>query len=212
MGLWQKIKDKPWHQYLVDKARSLVLPGFQHVPLLTVMRLFGRSLVKGILFQRAAAMTYRFFIAVIPMAMALFSIFSFLGESMQQHMLNAFEYVIPHYAWPVANQMITEVLSRQSSSLVWIFLAMGLYFSVIAINSFLNSLRSSYYEVPTRNLFKQLFVSLQIFLIRDALWLVSIFFIYPFHNAQFTIHNAQFTMHNAILTLQTFPSFNPIIL
>jgi membrane protein len=79
--------------------------------------------------------------------------------------LNAFSYVVPHYAWPVVDQMITEVLSRQSGSLVWIFLAMGMYFSVIAINSFLNSLRSSYYEVPTRNLFKQLFVSLQIFVI-----------------------------------------------
>ena len=165
MTLWQKIKNKPWHQHLVKKAEALVLPGFQHVPLLTVMRLFGKSLVKGILFQRAAAMTYRFFIAVIPMAMALFSILSFMGESMQQHVLNAFQFIIPHYAWPVANQMITEVLSRQSSSLLWIFLAMGLYFTVIAINSFLNSLRSSYYEVPTRNLFKQLFLSLQIFFI-----------------------------------------------
>lgn len=165
MNLWQKIKSKPWCQQLVEKANALVLPGFQHIPFLTVMRLFGKSLVKGILFQRAAAMTYRFFIAVIPMAMALFSILSFMGESMQQHVLNAFQFIIPRYAWPVANQMITEVLSRQSSSLVWIFLAMGLYFSVIAINSFLNSLRSSYYEVPTRNLLKQLFVSLQIFVI-----------------------------------------------
>ena len=165
MGLWQNLKSNHWYQHLVDKANALVLPGFQHVPFLTVMRLFGKSLVKGILFQRAAAMTYRFFIAVIPMAMALFSILSFMGESMQQHVLNVFQYIIPHYAWPVANQMLTEVLSRQSSSLVWIFLAMGLYFSVIAINSFLNSLRSSYYEVPTRNLFKQLFISLQIFVI-----------------------------------------------
>ena len=165
MGLWQKIKSKPWHQHLVDKAKALVLPGFQHIPLLTVMRLFGKSLVKGILFQRAAAMTYRFFIACIPMAMALFSILSFMGDEMQEHVLRAFSYLVPHYAWPVADQMISEVLLRQNSTLLWIFLAMGMYFTVIAINSFLNSLRSSYYEVPTRNLFKQLFLSLQIFLI-----------------------------------------------
>jgi membrane protein len=160
-----KQNTKDWYNKLKQKAEKIVLPGFQQVPLLMVMQLFGKSLVKGILFQRAAAMTYRFFIAVIPMAMAVFSILSFMGESMQQHVLNAISYVIPHYAWPVVDQMISEVLSRQDSSLVWIFLAMGLYFSVIAINSFLNSLRSSYYEVPTRNLFKQLFVSLQIFVI-----------------------------------------------
>lgn len=129
------------------------------------MRLFGQSLVKGVLFQRAAAMTYRFFIASIPMAMAVFSILSFMGKEMEQHVLNLMQYVVPHYALPVANRMISEVLSRQSSSLLWIFLIMGLYFTVIAINSFINSLRSSYYEVPTRNIFKQLFLSLQIFFV-----------------------------------------------
>ena len=163
-----------WYHRLNEWAESLVLPGFQRMPFLTVMRLFGKSLVKGILFQRAAAMTYRFFITCIPMAMAIFSILSLMGESMQEHVLNAFSYVIPHYAKPVADQMINEVLSRQSGSLLWIFLAMGLYFAVIAINSFLNSLRSSYYEVPTRNLFKQLFLSLQIFIIFVAMVCVII--------------------------------------
>jgi len=36
--------------------------------------------------------------------------------------------------------------------------------------------------------------------------------LYFFLSTRFTIHNAQFTMHNAILTLQTFPSFNPLTL
>ena len=186
-----------WYDKLKRKAENLVLPGFQHIPLLTVMRLFGKSLVKGILFQRAAAMTYRFFIACIPMAMALFSILSFMGESMQQHVLNAISYVIPHYAWPVVDQMISEVLSRQSGSLVWIFLAMGLYFSVIAINSFINSLRSSYYEVPTRNLFKQLFLSLQIFII--FVFSVCVIIMIFVLTSRLLKYIDTYTLHNAVL-------------
>lgn len=188
---------KEMYDKLKQRAEKCVLPGFQHIPLLTVMHLFGKSLVKGILFQRAAAMTYRFFIACIPMAMALFSILSFMGESMQQHVLNAISYVIPHYAWPVVNQMIEEVMSRQNSSLVWIFFAMGLYFSVIAINSFLNSLRSSYYEVPTRNLFKQLFVSLQIFVI-FVVAVCVIIMIFVFTSRLLKYIDA-YTLHNAVL-------------
>jgi membrane protein len=191
------MENKYWYQKISDWAETLVLPGFQHIPLLTVMRLFGKSLVKGILFQRAAAMTYRFFIACIPMAMALFSILSFMGESMQQHVLNAISYVIPHYAWPVVNQMIEEVMSRQDSSLAWIFFAMGLYFSVIAINSFLNSLRSSYYEVPTRNLFKQLFVSLQIFVIFIvAVCVIIMIFVLT---SRLLKYIDTYTLHNAVL-------------
>lgn len=197
MSFFQELKQKQWYQRLIEKAESLVLPGFQGLPFVTVMRLFGQSLVKGILFQRAAAMTYRFFIACIPMAMALFSILSFMGENMQNHVLNAFKYVIPHYAWPVANQMVTEVLSRQSNSLVWIFLALGLYFAVIAINSFLNTLRSSYYEVPTRNLFKQLFVSLQIFIIFVGMVCVIIMiFVFTSRLLQYI---DVYTLHNAVL-------------
>lgn len=197
MSSIQKLKQKQWYQRLAEKAESLVLPGFQGIPFVTVMRIFGQSLVKGILFQRAAAMTYRFFITCIPMAMALFSILSFMGENMQQHVMNAFQMVIPHYAWPVVDQMMEEVLSRQNNSLVWIFLAMGLYFAVIAINSFLNSLRSSYYEVPTRNLFKQLFVSLQIFFIFVGMVCVIIMiFVLTSRLLQYI---DVYTLHNAVL-------------
>lgn len=197
MRFLQELKQKHWYQQLVEKAEALVLPGFQGIPFVTVMRLFGKSLVKGILFQRAAAMTYRFFITCIPMAMALFSILSLMGTNMQRHVLNAFKFVIPHYAWPVANQMIDELLSRQNNSLVWIFLAMGLYFAVIAINSFLNSLRSSYYEVPTRNLFKQLFLSLQIFFIFVAMvFLIVLIFVFTSRLLQYI---DVYTLHNTVL-------------
>ena len=197
MRYFKKLKKSQWYVHLVGKAEALVLPGFQGIPFVTVMRLFGKSLVKGILFQRAAAMTYRFFITCIPMAMAIFSILSFMGESMQEHVLNAFSLVIPHYAQPVADQMVSEVMSRQNSSLVWIFLAMGLYFAVIAINSFLNSLRSSYYEVPTRNLFKQLFISLQIFFIFVAMVCVIIM-IFVF-TSRLIQHIDVYMIHNAVL-------------
>jgi uncharacterized BrkB/YihY/UPF0761 family membrane protein len=34
---------------------------------------------KGVVFQRAAAITYRVFVAVVPMIIALFSAIAFLG-------------------------------------------------------------------------------------------------------------------------------------
>lgn len=159
----EKVKQTRWKRKLRVFIWRLVLPGFQGMPFVRVMKLFGESLVKGILFQRAAAMTYRVFVAAIPMTMALFSLLSFVGAGLQQHVLNAVHFVVPKYAWPVAEKMMQEVLERQSKTMLWVFLAIGLYFSVLAINSFINSLRSSYFQVPMRNLFKQLFLSLQVF-------------------------------------------------
>ena len=52
---------------IVAKSKEVSLPGLQKVPLYDVMRFFGMSMSKGVVFQRAAAITYRVFVAVIPM-------------------------------------------------------------------------------------------------------------------------------------------------
>ena len=65
---------------IVAKSKEVSLPGLQKVPLYDVMRFFGMSMSKGVVFQRAAAITYRVFVAVIPMIIALFSAIAFLGE------------------------------------------------------------------------------------------------------------------------------------
>lgn len=192
---------KSWSQNLSVWFSQLVLPGFQGIPVSCVMKLFGESLVKGILFQRAAAMTYRFFVAFIPMVMAVFSILSFTGTRIQTHIMNVLHTIVPRYAWPVAEQMINEVVERQNRTMLWVFLAVGLYFSVIAINSFLNSLRSSYFEVPIRNLFKQLFLSLEIFFIFVTFLIIIVFvFIITSKLIQYIDEN---TFNNTVLYTYT---------
>ena len=41
----------------VSKSKKMSLPGLQKVPLYDVMRFFAQSMSKGVVFQRAAAIT-----------------------------------------------------------------------------------------------------------------------------------------------------------
>ena len=166
MKIWDTVKNLIYkinnHQKirkLVIAFSRLVIPGFEKIPFVTVMRFFIESLVKGILFQRAAAMAYRIFIALIPMMMALFAAISFLDESIRIQLMEFIETLVPEYTWPAVSNIISGVLMKQNGMLFYTSFGMGLYLSILMMNAIITSLNITYFKIQTRNLPKQLFVS-----------------------------------------------------
>lgn len=143
----------------IRRSRKITLPGFQHMPLYDVMRFYFESLGKGIIFQRAAALTYRVFIALLPMILALFSFISYLGDNVQNALLSLIESIMPVYAWPVVSNMITEVITIQNGTLSSFMLVVGIYFTIICTNGLLVAMNTAYFEEEKRNFFKQLWMS-----------------------------------------------------
>ncbi|MDR2868300.1 MAG: YihY/virulence factor BrkB family protein [Bacteroidales bacterium] len=153
--------------------RKLIIPGFQGVPFLDVMKFFLESLVKGILFQRAAAMTYQVFVAVIPMLLALFAAISFLGEPIQMSILSFIQSVVPDYTWPAISKVITEVVTTKNGVLFYTSMIMGLYLTFLGINAIINTLNITYFNIETRKFFSQLLVSVIIVLVFFAVVVFS---------------------------------------
>lgn len=144
---------------LIVKSRTLVLPGFQHIPLYNVMDYFFQSMGKGIIFQRAAALTYRIFVALIPMVIALFSAIAYLGDNVQQTLLSLFESIVPTYAWPAVGDVITQVVTQQNGALSSLMLVFGIYFAMLCCNGLLAAMNISYFNEQKRSFPKQLFLS-----------------------------------------------------
>ncbi len=144
---------------LVHKSKTLTLPGFQKMPLYDVMRFFIQSLGKGVVFQRAAAITYRIFAALIPMIIGLFTVIAYLGDNIQQTLLDFLESAIPAYVWPAIQNMITEVVTRQYGALTFFMFLVGIYFTILMINSLLVAMNTSYFNEERRNFVKQLLLS-----------------------------------------------------
>ena len=148
------------------------------VPLYDVMRFFGQSLSKGVVFQRAAAITYRVFVAVIPMIIALFSAIAFFGEDFQNTIISLLESIVPPYVWPVVEGMITDVVMRQNGTLSSFMLVIGIYFTIVCINGILVAMTSSYYTEEKRNIFNQIILSAGlVFLTFIIIVVVAAFFI-----------------------------------
>lgn len=151
-----KLKDFRWYKATIAFFNRITIPGFQGVPVGTVMNFFVESLSKGILFHRAAAMTYRIFIALIPLLMALFAGISFLGEEVRLTILSFMESVVPTYVWPAISDMITEVVMKQNGTLLWSSFGFGLIFAIVCVNALINIMNTTYYQSRRRPFFHQL--------------------------------------------------------
>ncbi|MBO7491481.1 MAG: YihY/virulence factor BrkB family protein [Bacteroidales bacterium] len=149
----------------VHKSKTLTLPGFQKIPLYDVMRFFMQSLGKGVVFQRAAAITYRIFAALIPMIIGLFTVIAYLGDNIQQTLLDFLESAVPTYVWPAIQNMITEVVTRQYGALTSFMFVIGIYFTIVMINSLLVAMNTSYFNEKRRNVVKQILLSAVVMLI-----------------------------------------------
>jgi membrane protein len=154
-----RIKNVGWISKLIRYLKRLVIPGFQGVPFWEVMKFFLESVFKGVLFQRAAAMTYNIFMALIPMLMALIATLSFLGDSLQQYLINFIQSILPDNAWEFVSQILNDLIQRQNNTIFWLSLGLGVYLTFICINSIINSLNITYFKIRRRNGIKQLPIS-----------------------------------------------------
>lgn len=150
---------------IVRKSKTLTLPGFQHIPLYDVMRYFFQSMGKGVIFQRAAALTYRIFVALIPMIIAFFTLIAYTSTNMQNTILSMMQTVVPVYAWSAVEDMITYVVTQPQEGLSTLMFFIGIYFTLVCTNGLLAAMNTSYFNDQQRNFFKQLGLSLVIMVI-----------------------------------------------
>ena len=150
---------RPFNNYTITFLKRMVLPGFQKIPIWDVMNFFIKSLVRGIFFQRAAAMTYYIFTALIPPFMSLIALLSFIGPQLQTNLLDFIEGAIPEYLWPTISKIIMSLIHHQSGAILYLSLALGIYLTFISVNAIITTLNISYFDIEKRKAIKQLPIS-----------------------------------------------------
>jgi len=154
-----KFTKRPLVHKSIKFMKRLVLPGFQRIPFWDVMKFFIESLVQGIFFQRAAAMTYYIFTALIPLFMALIALLSFIGPQLQMQLLDFLQLGVPEYLWPGVSKVMNNLILRQSGAILYLSLTLGIYLTFLSVNSIVTTLNISYFDIEQRRVIKQLPIS-----------------------------------------------------
>ncbi|MFA5475499.1 MAG: YihY/virulence factor BrkB family protein [Bacteroidales bacterium] len=161
--------------FTIRQLRKIVLPGFDGIPLFTVLIFFFQGLFEGKLTLRASAVSYNFFLAMFPTILFFFTIIPFVPIlDFQPTLLNALQEVIPATLWWHVSSTLTEIITRPRSDLLSIGFILALYFSTNGIASIIEGFNSTVHAIETRSWLKQRLVSLFLLVVISVLIIILI--------------------------------------
>ncbi|MEO0311983.1 MAG: hypothetical protein RIQ89_1640 [Bacteroidota bacterium] len=176
--IFQKVKG--WLQqfaifrFLFANAKRLVLPGFEGVPLYEVGQFFITGIKKGSLNTRASALSFKFFLALFPAIIFLFSLIPYVPiPNFQNQLLGLIQDVVPNTAYQAARSTIEDIIKHQRGGLLSIGFIMALYFTTNGFMAMIKSFNSSYHIVETRKPWKQRKVAIILTFIISILLIIA---------------------------------------
>ncbi len=160
---------------IITILKRVSLPGFDKIPIYHVGQFFIKGLFKGDISQRAAALSFTFFLALFPALLAFFSLIPYIPINNFQPMLLSFlEELIPKSTWVVIESVITDIVSRQRGSLLSISFLFSIFLATNGVMAISQAFNSSFHAIETRTGFKQRMISLLLVGIITVLIVLSI--------------------------------------
>jgi len=128
-------------RHLVHRSKSLVLPGFDGVPLYDVVRFFLKETRNKSLGERAAAISFNFLLAIPPFFIFLFTLVPYIPmKNVEATLYELAEDVTPNYnTYIILRDMIHDFLYTHRNGLLSIAFLMGFFASSNAVMGLMRS-------------------------------------------------------------------------
>jgi len=167
---------------------QLSLPGFQGASIYQVMAFFIGALQKGAINTRAAAVSFKFFLALFPAIIFLFTLIPFIlkhipflpNQDYVQYIMIQLQQVLPSNAYAISSETILDILSQKRQGLLSFTFLLTLYFSTNGLHSLIESFNQSINMTEKRSVLQQrviavllLFISMILIILTIALTLFS---------------------------------------
>ncbi len=143
------VSSRPARAFLF-KLKHTVIPGFDRIPIYDVMSFFIKGLSKGVLNQRASAVSYNFFMALFPFIFFLFTVLAYLPY--QEFVPMAYQFIhdfLPEQSYHFVISTLDGLL-KKNGTLLTTSIIFVLYFSSQGIISMMLAFNTSYHQVETR--------------------------------------------------------------
>lgn len=156
-------------------SKKLVLPGFDGVPLYDVAVFFIKGLQKGAITNRAAALSFNFFLAIFPAIIFFFSLIPYIPiENFQDSLLDLMEEFIPQQAYAAVEDTLFDIVTRPRGNLLSIGFLMAMYFATNSVTSMMEAFNQTYHSIETRSAFRQRLVAIGLVFLLSTLVVVAI--------------------------------------
>lgn len=128
-------------QWLTQKSKSLVLPGFEGAPLYDVIVFFLKETAKESLVERAAAISFNFLLAIPPFFIFLFTLVPFIPlQNVEPTLYDLAQTITPNYnSYIIVRDMIHDFLYTQRNTLLSFAFILSFYYSSNGVMGMLRS-------------------------------------------------------------------------
>ncbi len=161
--------------FTIRLLRRIVLPGFDGLPLFTVLKFFFKGLFEGRLTVRASAISFDFFLALFPSIIFFFTIIPFIPISdFQTQLMQTLQEIIPATLWHHVSSTIEDIIIRPRSDLLSLGFILALYFSTNGVNSIIEGFNSSFHTIIQRSWLQQRLISLFLVFVISFLIIIAV--------------------------------------
>lgn len=175
-GNW--LLEKSALRHLVQLSRRVIIPGFDGVPLYDVLAFFIRSMQQGSLVTRASSLAFKFFLALFPAMIFLFTLLPYIPiENFTDKLLNQMQFMLPQEAYQLSKDTVADLAENRREGLLSFGFLFTIYLATNGINAMIAAFNQSVYLVEKRNFLMQRLAALGLMVILLLLAIIAMFLI-----------------------------------
>lgn len=148
-------------QTSITLAKKIVLPGFEGQSIFTVARFFFEAITHTSVLDRAAAISFKFMLAIFPALIVILTLIPFIPiENFQESLLHFFQNLMPAEAYELISETLNSLVNKKYSTLLSLGFILGLYFGSNTVQAILDGLHASHHIDTEYSVWKQRLISL----------------------------------------------------
>ena len=156
-----------WRKKIETRLDKMVWPGFEGLSMHIVGRFFIEALSKGSINTRAAAISFRLFLAFFPAIILLLSLIPFVPiPNFQKELMDSIHSFFPGDTFGLVEETLDDLINKKYSSLISIGFILVIYYASNSMHAVLLGFDDSYhFEDKTHPILRRVISILLIFVL-----------------------------------------------
>ncbi len=175
MPLVTRIKSSLPYKKLVVILKRYSLPGFRGLPIYDVLSFFLKGLYDGALDTRASSMAFKFFLALFPGIIFLFTLIPFLPISgTEEELFSLLKDILPKEAYDLSISTVQDIILNKHGSVLSLNFIIAIYFATNGVKAMVQEFNNGLNVKHQRNYLSTQLVSFLLVCILTIILFVSI--------------------------------------
>lgn len=171
----QKIINSKLIQTPLNISKQLVLPGFDGLPVYDVLSFLIEGIQKNSLTTRASSLAFRFFLAIFPSIIFLFSLVPFIPiDNFKHELLTLIETSLPTDAFEMVNSTIEDLMFNRDGGILSFGFLFAFYLASNGVNSMIIAFNETAHAVKKSSFIETRLRSLILLIIIVFLMVIAI--------------------------------------